>query len=225
MPLPQRINCEYCNASNVSKAKQCIACGAPLPDKLPPTPTSHTVYRHKPSPLIASPKDIETARKVGEKADKIFWTGAYLYSAFWRALAETITIAVVGFATGFLGGATGMPIGGVIGAVLIGLSIGMAIKYPILTYISAPAGFITGAALCVLLWLLKFPPQGMVFITTLFAVIAALLGRIKTPFSRRLVWEKIRPFLGTLGGLIIGLVGMLVGLGLRAALMAFLESI
>jgi len=47
-----------------------------------------------------------------------------------------------------------------------------------------------------------------------------VLGGRRIPWSRRNGWQKARPFLGALGGLVFGLFGMGIGLGLSAAVAA-----
>ena len=44
-------------------------------------------------------------------------------------------------------------------------------------------------------------------------------------YQRRNLYEKLRPFIGALGGLAFGVLGVLVGVGLRAAVNALLGAV
>ena len=154
---------------------------------------------------------------MGEKVDKAASTAFYIYSLFWRTLAEAIAIAITGFAIGLVGGATGMALWGVVGAATVGIVVGFTIKIYYFTIISAPAGIIAGAVFCVLLWVLGAPPSLDVFVLTLFTSLAAYIGGSRSPYRHRNWWEKIRPLLGAIGGLISGLLGMGIGVGIQAA--------
>ncbi|MBE0696141.1 MAG: hypothetical protein IH586_04390, partial [Anaerolineaceae bacterium] len=85
------------------------------------------------------------------------------------------------------------------------------------TLLGAPVGFVVGALVGLLLWVVGLGKGVLVFPMILFAAAAALVGGRRVPFQQRRTWQKIRPFVGALAGLALGLAGMLIGWGLRAA--------
>lgn len=200
-----------------------MACGAPLPDlRASPEPPKKPPRRTGPIQISSERQALHDAREAGEKIDKVAHSALYVYSAFWRTLAETVVIALVGFGLGVAGGAVGQAVGGVLAALIVGSLVGWAVKISYITYISAPTGFAIGAVLCALLYLVGVPLGVMVYVLATFSGAAALVGGRRIPWRRRKAWEKARPFLGALGGLGFGLLGMGIGLGLRAAVAALL---
>ena len=210
------IICSYCDASNAA-GSVCMACGAPLPDllsELPRRPARQSVSSER--------QALHATRKAGEKIDKVTRSALNIYSALWRTLAEATVIALLGLGLGVVGGAVGQAVGGALSALMVGALVGWAVKNSYLTYISAPTGFAVGAGLCAALYLLGVPTGVMTYVLATFAGAAALVGGRRIPWRRRHAWEKARPFLGALGGLGFGLLGMGIGFGLRAALAALL---
>lgn len=212
------IICSYCDAANAA-GPLCVACGAPLPEANP-EPIQAPGRQPAPVQISQERQALQDTREMGEKIDKVSHSALYLYSTFWRTLAEAIVIALVSFGLGAAGGATGQALGGVLTALVVGALVGWAVKISYLTYLSAPTGFAVGAGLCVVVYLLGVPPGVMVYVLAAFSGAAALVGGRRISWRRRNGWEKARPFLGALGGLGFGLLGMGIGLGLRAALAA-----
>ena len=203
-----------------------MACGAPLPKlQTAPEPPKKPPRRPGPVQISSDRQALHDARQAGEKIDKVAHSALYVYSAFWRTLAEAAVIALVGLGLGVTGGAVGQAVGGVLAALVVGALVGWAIKISYLTFISAPTGFAVGAGVCVVLYLLGVPPGVMVYVLAIFSGTAALVGGRRVAWKRRKAWEKARPFLGALGGLGFGLLGMGIGLGLRAALAALLGGV
>ena len=78
----------------------------------------------------------------------------------------------------------------------------------------------------VLIWALGSGPQVMVYTGLLFAVIGAVIGgRRSLPFEHRNCWEKTRPLLGAAGGFAFGILGALLGWGIRAGVQNLLSLI
>jgi hypothetical protein len=222
----RRIVCPYCAVVNPVERQNCIACGAPLDKTAVVIETSSTVkgVNHKPDKIIASQQQLDKARKAGEKVEAVANTALYTYSLFWRTLAEAGVIAICGFALGLVGGALDVPILGTIEAVLLGIAVGFTIKYSLLIWVMTPGGFVLGAAIGAALWALGVGTPVFAVTTGLCAIILSLLGAYRIPYRIRNFYEKIRPVLGGLGGLLFGLLGMAIGLGLRAGIMVLLTA-
>jgi hypothetical protein len=203
--------CEYCQVLNPGGQKSCLACGAPLPGPKPwPIKPKITSYsRERKSPL-------QNERQVAEGVDKAYKTVMTVYGTFWRTLAEVAVIAMVGFAMGFIGALAGQPFLGVICALLVGVSVGLTIKNYYITLASAPIGTLLGAVISCGGYFLGLRGIWILIITAVCAILASVIGGVRLPYTQRNWWEKLRPFLGALGGLLFGLLGMSIGMGARA---------
>jgi hypothetical protein len=202
--------CVYCHTQNLLDKHSCLACGAPLPKLPPPVPVVS-----KPKPSASTDIPLETVRKGGEEVDKLFTNAVYAYSLVWRTVAEALVITVVGLGIGIIAGATGVPLLGVAGGVLVGLAVGWAIKAAYFTLLMAPVGMVLGAVFGLVLWVAGLP-RAVVLPMIVLAATGGWLGGRRVPFRRRNTWEKVRPFLGLLGGLGFGLIGTLIGWGLQS---------
>ncbi|MCJ7625343.1 MAG: hypothetical protein MUO76_17735 [Anaerolineaceae bacterium] len=221
------ISCEFCATLNLADAKNCVSCGAPVTKKraLQPRPSPGLKAGDSFSKRVESTPDsldLDKARQAGEEVEEVFNKAVYAYSLVWRTLAEAATIAIVGFAVGLVGGATSMAFWGVLGAIILGAAVGFTIKMSYLTLLSAPLGLVIGTVIGIFLSAIGLGPRVFVFSTTIFAVLAAVVGGRGIPYPHRNWYEKARPLLGGLGGLIFGILGMLIGLGLRAGVNALL---
>ena len=216
-----RIVCQYCKTVNPVSLKTCQACGAPLDVK--ERPKEKPVSQTRPAPVHNTPAvqnaaNLQKARQAGKKVDKTASKALYAYSSVLGSLADAFVIALVGFGIGLAGGATSLSAVGVLGAVILGAAVGSANKHIYLTIIGTPLGFVLGTILWLPLMFLGLGVKGFVFTSTLGAVLASLLfGRLR-PVSQRRTYDKIRPFLGAAGGLAFGLLGMLIGLGLKTVI-------
>ena len=202
--------CAYCHTQNPLDKHSCLACGAPLPKMPPAVPVVS-----KPKPSASTDIPLETVRKGGEEVDKLFTNAVYAYSLVWRTVAEALVITVVGLGIGITAGAIGVPLLGVAGGVLVGLAVGWAIKAAYFTLLMAPVGMVLGAVFGLVLWVVGLP-RAVVLPMIVLAAIGGWLGGRRVPFRRRNTWEKVRPFLGMLGGLGFGLIGTLIGWGLQS---------
>jgi hypothetical protein len=87
---------------------------------------------------------------------------------------------------------------------------------------SAPLGLVLGSALAIILWLVLHFNAVFVICAGLGAAGLALLGSQQVPFARRSLWQKMRPLVGLLIGLITGTLGALLGLAIRTAVLGLL---
>ncbi len=221
MSYTQRVLCEYCATPNLMGKKNCVACGAPLPKAPPPVP--------KPAKTIGKAtranRELQEVRETADKAENVARKAMFAYSMIWCTLAEAVAIAICGFGIGLVGGAVGAPALGVIGAVLVGIGVGISTKIYYFALFSAPVGLVIGAVIGLVPFLLGVPAVIFVFTTTLFAFLGAVLYSRNVLYQQRNLYEKLRPFLGAAGGLVFGLLGMLLGVGLKAAVDALLKTI
>jgi hypothetical protein len=187
-------------------------CGAPLPE---PAKPARPVKPLAPPTQRETQEDIRKVREAGEKLDETANKVWYTYGAVVRVLAEAIVIALVAFAIGFTGGIVALPVVGVVGAVITGTLVGIAVKASYITLVSAPLGMVVGTVFGAILWLLGVDAKLFVFVLPVFAGAAALLGGRRIPYERKKTWEKLRPFIGAVGGLAFGVLGVLLGSGLQ----------
>jgi len=222
MTSPDRKTCQYCSTLNSPKEKACLACGAPLSILQP-----ESIHKDKNTKqaIVGKPEkstEVEL-KKIGEVADDVYIKIYNTYAIAWRTVGETIAIAVSSFIIGLAGGATQMQVIGLFGAILLGVAVGFTHKIFYIVLVSAPAGALLGLLIGGIVWV-TITPQAMVFIVAGLSILAAILGgRRVRPFTRRNWWEKARPFIGALGGLGFGVLGMLVGWGVRSAINAMLN--
>jgi hypothetical protein len=211
-----RLNvCPYCNTANKASEDACVACGAPL-EKLPPPPRPVSYSRSRPvaatSPFGDSSEDVH---KVAQTAEKVYNGAVRAYAIFWRTLGEAIAIAVTGFALGLIGGATDTRWISLGCAVAVGVAVALTNKLIWLTAVSAPIGAMIGAMIWGAAMIFGAGPQGLPITAAVGAILLALLGSRRTSPT---CWDWVRPFLGATGGMMFALVGMLLGVALRAIL-------
>jgi hypothetical protein len=215
--MPMMTICEYCATANPVEALVCNACGAPLPIPKPKStlaPEIEIISTRTPS--ITQNIPTQEIRQTGEKLDKAYTAAFSAYATLWRTLAETAAIAITGFGIGFVGGAMGPATLGLIGATAVGLVVGLSHKNYYLTLLGAPIGLVASVLISILLWFLKASPTTIVIIITLGSILAAWIGSYHIPPGHLNWWEKVRPWLGTAGGFVFGMLGVLLGYGIRS---------
>lgn len=231
MPRRPAPVCEYCRViSPIPEAETCLACGAPLPPVNASVAPALSVVEGKQSPApqkISARAEVkspyEDLRTAGERADEAYTHLLYAYGLFWRVLADSFVIALGGLALGLLAGALGLHTGwGLLAGASLGAIVAWVVKGYLLTVIGVPAGILVGALLAALPWLLGMPAAGVFFIVWAGALAGGWLGGLRPPFGRRRWPEKLRPFLGALGGLAMAALGLALGAGLRSAVAAWL---
>jgi hypothetical protein len=220
------IPCPFCGTPNPAGETTCQACGAPLAKTAPPPPRP-SLHPQAPKPPVpqapVSQANLESARKAGDEVEKLASTALYTYSLFWRTIADGVVIASIAFSLGVTGGATGRPGMGILAAIALGWTVGFAVKSWYLTLASAPLGLLLGAGLGVLLYFLGMGRGWLIFPVAGGAILAANLGGRGQRYALRNPWEKLRPFLGAIGGLLFGALGLSVGLALTAVAAALLR--
>jgi ribosomal protein L40E len=219
MALSKYTLCEYCGTQNPKEATACLACGAPLefhPKKTTPPQAAIPVMTAR-----SNRKPEDEIKDVSEKIDEAFLTVMNTYSIAWRTIGEAIAIAITGFIIGVVGGATGMEFWSILGATVIGIAVGFTQKNFYVVLFSAPGGALIGLFFGAIFWI-GGKSEFVVFVVTITAVIAAIIGGRRRPaYNVRNWWEKLRPFLGGLGGLGFGALGTLLGLGITGMLGLF----
>jgi hypothetical protein len=213
------ILCEYCGTQNPGEKIACLACGAPLG----PHPKKSKLPQAAKS-VIATGSDRKPEAKikeVSEKIDEAYLTVMNTYSIAWRTVGEAIAIVVAGFIIGVVGGATRMGFWGIFGATVTGIAVGLTQKNIYAVLFSAPGGALIGLFFGAIFWI-GGKSEVVVFVVTMTAVIAAILGGKRRPaYKVRNWWEKLRPLLGALGGFGFGVLGTLLGLGITGMLGLF----
>ncbi len=215
-----KIACPYCNTLNESTNKTCVGCGAPLEAPAAQPVVQPVQQAFRPVQTTSPFSSTDTARKVqdgAQQAEKLFTNATAIYHTAWSITGDAIAIAIVAFILGVAGGATNMKLWGVLGAMLVGLFIGYADQSFWMTILAAPAGALAGIVVGAFLWGLGAGPKSMVFIATALACVGALIG--SRPHTARLgCTAAIRPLLGAGGAFFFSLLGLLIGMGIRAVL-------
>ena len=219
MAQSEFIACEYCNTKNPTGTSSCLACGAPI-EYRKPAPQTKTVQKNKKDTKpIKRPED--ELKKVGEKVDDAYFTVLNTYAIAWRTVAEAIAIAVSAFIIGAAGGAAGAGFLGILGGIALGIAVGLTRKNFYITLVSAPGGSMIGLLVGAISWVIGIP-KTYPLIVTLFAFLGAVVGgRRRTAFAHRNWWEKLRPFLGALGGLAFSALGSALGWGILSTIRLF----
>jgi hypothetical protein len=221
-----KIPCAYCNTLNDPAAKTCVGCGAPLeaaasPQTYPPQRIQQ-LFQAPPAQASRSDSsfdlpDSQRLQQGAQQVERLYAGATRAYRTAWSVTGDAIAIAIVAFGLGMIGGATGMGLWGIAGAALVGLIIGYAEQSFWLTVIAAPVATLIGIAAWAFAWAAGAGPRGMVFTATGLACIGALIGsrRRTTPMG---CGGTVRPALGAFGGIVFALLGLLIGLAIRAIL-------
>ncbi len=207
----KKIVCSWCQTVNHADDAACVACGAPIEK---PVKTEEVSNPDAGQVLQTASKGVvpQDLRQAGETADKIYAGAMNAYGLVWRTLGETAAIAVAAFLLGLAGGATQLAWMGVLAGLIVGLAVGLSQKNFWFTILGAPAGVLVGAVGGMLPWALGAGPAGMLMTAAVLGVLGALAGR-RMAYSTGW-WDKFRPVLGGLGGLLFGGLGALAGAGL-----------
>lgn len=220
MPNPF-LTCDYCATHNSVGSARCAACGAPLPLPKPPV----TVITRMETPVAPPPTFTPPSEPIGEELKKAAGAigstiGALsIGTILLRTAAEAVAIAVSAFIIGLNAGSAPINLGNnslylllaAGGGGLVGLCVGLVSKRVVWTLLSAPFGALLGTVAAILLgfnvprqpWMALFALGG--------AVLFALLGSYRSSGGLLPCYQRIRPFLGLIGGLIFGLLGYAAG--------------
>lgn len=208
--LNNQIVCAWCQTLNSAAEAACIACGAPIEKLQPVLPSSPPAPPVPPVDVLA-PK-IQELKQAGENLDEAYSGALKAYSLLWRTLGEIFAIALTAFLLGLLGGMAHLAPLGVVGGAVVGLVVGRVVK-SFWWHLLTPLGLLIGAIIGLLPWALGAGPAGMFFSALLFALLAVWLGRSSVVATGW--WQRLRPWLGTAGGLLFGMLGALLGLSLE----------
>lgn len=226
------IVCDWCQTNNSAQEAYCVACGAPLEKTAikpagDPPPSPRPVSKSSISPGASVPLGggVTTAdlKQVGDSTERLFYGALNAYGMVWQTLAEAIAIGVTALLLGLVGAALRNGLLALLGAVVLGLLVGLLRKNLWLTMLGAPFGALLGAGLWLLPWSLGAGPGGMLPTSWFFAMLGAVIGGRRAP--RPGWWDKLRPFLGALGGLAFGLLGLAFGAGARWIAVALMRAI
>jgi hypothetical protein len=222
-PRPQNITCEYCATRNLAGGHRCIACGAPLPveiiQPLHVDEVESTIPAPELSPIPADNQPLsqqlkEGAAVVGSGLGVLGIGGLIL-----RTVAEAVAIAVAAYIIGMFAGSADITMRGPVlyllialgGGGLVGLCVGLVTKRTIFTLLSAPFGTILGGYLVPIIFSLNTPRSPWQALFALAGgVLFALLGSRRSTNKIFACYQRARPFLGLIGGLIFGLLGYFV---------------
>jgi len=219
MKKVEKVICDYCSTINPRDLGSCIACGAPLSSSNNEQSPKDKISTSS----ITSEKNESTIEinKVGEKIDEAYFTLMNTYAIAWRTVGEAIAIALASFIIGAAAGSTGMSGWGILGSIALGISVGITKKPFLAVLFSAPSASLIGLFAGGVIWIIG-KPEILVFVVSVFSIFGALIGgKQQTKFASRNLWEKSRPFFGTLGGLFFGLLGILVGYGIAKTISIF----
>lgn len=220
------ISCAYCATLNTPSSSNCIACGAPivLPRFQPVTISNVPEPVTMPSSLEALQSEVPGKPLGDQVKEGLAAVGAGLGFAgigglLLRTLAETLAILTTALIIGFSAGSvTPFPDGwflflpiGAGGGALLGLAVGSVTKRSIFVLFSAPFGALlgVGAALSFKLNSPGTPWLPLLAITS--ACLLALLGGRSNRTARFAGYQRFRPLLGAIGGLLFGAIGFSAG--------------
>jgi F0F1-type ATP synthase assembly protein I len=205
----KNVVCEYCSTLNLVTVKSCKACGAPIFIKTPKAIIKSTKLNPKKNTEILS--QIKDAGKKTEGAyqfaSKAYWIG-------WRIIGEILAILIISMGLGIIGGVTGTGAWSVFLGVLFGLIIGVINKPYLFMLLSFPMGFLIGTLIGIILWTIGLGTEQFVFVVFVFSSGVVVLGSTNAFKYDRSFYQKVRPFLGGICGLIFSLIGLLIGTGL-----------
>ncbi len=220
------ISCAYCATLNTPSSSNCIACGAPivLPRFQPVTITEVTEPLTMPTTMEALQSEVP-AQPLGDQfKEGLATVGAGLGLAgiggfFFRTLSEALAILtaalIIGFCAGsispFPGGWFVFLLLGVGGSALLGLAVGSVVKRSIFVLFSAPFGALLGVAAALVLKLNSPGTPWLPLLAIAGACLLALLGGRSNRSARFAGYQRFRPLLGAIGGIIFGLIGFGAG--------------
>ncbi len=221
-----KISCAYCATLNTPTSSNCIACGAPivLPRFQPVSVTDAAESLTLPTHLESLQPEVPSQPLGDQVKEGIAAVGAGLGLAgiggfFFRTLAEALAILtaalIIGFSAGrvtpFPGGWFMFLLLGVGGSALLGLAVGSVTKLSIFVLFSAPFGALLGVGAALAFKLNSPGTPWLPLLAIAGACLLALLGGRSNRSARFAGYQRFRPLLGAIGGIIFGLIGFGVG--------------
>jgi hypothetical protein len=132
-----------------------------------------------------------------------------------EALAILTTALIIGFSAGsispFPGGWFVFLLLGVGGSALLGLAVGSVVKRSIFVLFSAPFGALLGVGAALALKLNSPGTPWLPLLAIAGACLLALLGGRSNRTARFAGYQRFRPLLGAIGGILFGLIGFGAG--------------
>jgi hypothetical protein len=221
-----QISCAYCATFNTASSSNCIACGAPivLPRVQPVTVTNVPEPVIMPTPLEASQPGVPSQPLGQQVKQGLAAVGAGLGFAgigglVLRTLAEALAIMtsalIIGFSAGSVcpfpdGWFVFLPIAAGGGA-LIGLAVGSVTKRAIFVLFSATFGALLGVGVALAFKLNSPGTPWLPLFAIAGACMLALLGGRSNRTARFTRYQRLRPLLGAIGGLLFGAIGFSAG--------------
>jgi len=216
--------CVFCGARNDPAKETCIACGAPL-ELSRPAPVVTPVNTASDFPLadLSTPQPpVEPVKQ--QLKEGIAAVGAGLGLAgvgglLMRTLAEALAIIIAALVVGFNAGRVSPFPGGwflylllaVGGSAVVGVAVGSVIKRSVFVLFSAPFGALLGVGAAILLKLNTARTPWLPLFAIAGACLLALLGGRSNRTARFAGYQRFRPLLGAIGGIIFGLIGFGAG--------------
>jgi hypothetical protein len=203
------IVCAYCATLNGPGSTECIACGAPLEAAGP-------IMNAQPEPLPFVIQPLENMKGANdfEQIQKALLPASHALGLVWRTIGEALAIGLTAFGLGVVGAIFDMAAWALLGAILVGIAVGLSRKNLWPTILGAPLGGLAGLLVGGILWAVGLGPIWVVFISIVGAILGATIGsRRRAAGANR--WDKLRPWLGALGGLFFGVMGLLIGEGFQ----------
>lgn len=219
-----QVTCAFCATLNPSSASACLACGAPIElPKLQPVRITEVPDSAVPSMLETSHQDVPAEPLGSQVKEGLAAVGTGLGLAgigglLFRTLAEALAILtaslVIGFSAGRLspaGGAFIFLLLAVGGSALVGFAVGSVIKMSIFVLFSAPFGALLGIGAALVLKLNSPGTPWLPLLAIAGACLLALLGGRSNRIARFAGYQRFRPLLGAVGGIMFGLIGFAIG--------------
>lgn len=219
--------CAFCGTPNDPGASTCLACGGPLEVARPVAPVNiQPTTPAVPVSPVAEPATPQTpAEPLREQLKEgLAAVGAGLGLAglgglLLRTIAESLAIMTAALLIGLNSGKVcPFPNGWFLyallagaGGALVGLAVGSVVKPAFFALFSAPVGALVGIVAATMLKL----GSPRTFWLPLFAITGAcclaLLGGRSNRTARFAKYQRLRPWLGAIGGLVFGLIGFSAG--------------
>jgi hypothetical protein len=229
------LHCPFCGAGNDTAAHTCIACGAPLdPSRATPSylkamgvpsspeapvsPAGITNESSTPAPEpVATVEPIKQNIKEGAAAVAAGLGLAGVGGLVMRTIAESLAILTSALVIGFNAGQVTPNswflylLLAIAGGAAVGIAVGSVIKRTIFALFSAPFGTLIGVFITIALKLnLRGTPWLPLFSIAGGCLLAVLGGRSNRG-GRFQTYQRLRPILGAIGGIVFSLIGFGAG--------------
>jgi hypothetical protein len=228
------ITCSFCGAANKSAAATCIFCGAPMdPSRgtpaylqamgIPPSPEALTSPAPETSVLPDAPEPAVPVEPVRQQLKEgaatvaaglgLVGVGGLIMRTIAEALAILTAALVIGYNAGHVAINNWLPylLLGVAGGMAVGIAVGSVIKRSIFALFSAPFGALIGIFVAIGLRLDQRGTMWLPLFTIAGACLLAVLGGRSNRAGRFQVYQRLRPILGAIGGILFSLLGFAIG--------------